>query len=116
MISQLTNTAITNNPCEEDSMIIAPTPIAALDQNSVNQSQQQQTQSSEISRKATVTVQVSSQARELAGTKNNDETPPQQKTEAQVIKQNNEAFEANKQQAISPSSKQPESNKIDVVV
>jgi len=99
-------------------MIIAPTttPAAVLDQNSVNQSQQQQVQSSKDSRKATVTVQISSQARELAGTKNNDETPPQQKADAQVIKQANEAIEVSKQQAVNPTSKLPESNKIDVVV
>lgn len=99
-------------------MIIAPTitPAAALDQNSVKQSQVQQVQSTEDSRKATVTVQVSSQARELAGTKSNNETPPQQQAEAQVIKKANEAIEINKQQPINPTSKQPKSNKIDIVV
>jgi len=72
-----------NTPCEEDSMIIAPTatPAALLDQSSLNQSQQQQTQNTELSRKASVTVQLSPEARELAGAENK-ETPQQQRQEA----------------------------------
>ncbi|MDQ6969937.1 MAG: hypothetical protein Q9M16_05465 [Mariprofundus sp.] len=64
-------------------MIIAPTttPAAVLDQSSVNQSQQQQVQSAEFSRKASVTVQFSPEARELAGTENK-ESSPQQRQEA----------------------------------
>jgi len=98
-------------------MIIAPTttPVALLDQNSVNQSQQQQVQSTEYSRKASVTVQLSSEARELAGTENK-EAPLQQKAEAQITKQVNAAVETTKQQPVNPTSKQPENNKISILV
>jgi len=68
-------------------MIIAPTttPAAVLDQSSVNQSQQQQVQSAEFSRKASVTVQISSEARELAGAENKESTAQQR----QEVPQNN---------------------------
>jgi len=54
-------------------MIILPvsTPAIAIDQNTVNQSQQNQINQSEQSRKATDTVVVSSKAREMAGTELN---------------------------------------------
>jgi len=64
-------------------MIITPTitPAAQLDQTIVNQSQQQQVTSAETSRKASVTVQFSPEARELAGTENK-ESSQQQRQEA----------------------------------
>ena len=50
-------------------MIILPvsTPAVAIDQNSVKQSEQNDTQALQKSRKATETVQISSEARQLAG-------------------------------------------------
>lgn len=55
-------------------MIIVPTtpPVALVDQNSINQAQQNQSQSSEASRKATDTVKISSEAQQLAGSLVND--------------------------------------------
>ena len=98
-------------------MIIVPTatPAAVLDQNTVNQSQQNQVQSAEQSRTASVTVQLSAEARELAGTENK-ETPPQQKAEVQANKEIVQAVETQKQQPINETTKLPENNKIDVVV
>jgi len=54
-------------------MIIMPvsTPAVAVDQNNVNQSQQNQSQSLQDSRKATDTVQLSSEARKMAGVESN---------------------------------------------
>ena len=97
-------------------MIIVPTatPAAVLDQNTVNQTQQNQVQSAEQSRRASVTVQVSSEARELAGAENK-ETAPQQKAEAQANKAIAQAIEVNKQQPVNQTTKLPENNKIDVV-
>ncbi|MDQ6999215.1 MAG: hypothetical protein Q9M17_10925 [Mariprofundus sp.] len=97
-------------------MIIVPTatPAAVLDQNTVNQTQQYQTQSAEQSRKASVTVQVSAEARELAGAESK-EPAPQQKIEVQANKENIQAVEVNKQQAVNQTTKLPENNKIDVV-
>ncbi len=104
-------------------MIILPTttPAAVIDQSSVNQSQQQQVSSAEQSRKATVTVQLSSEARELAGAENK-EAAPQQKAEIQLRieahadKLVNLAAEAQKQQPINETTNRPENNKIDIVV
>ncbi|MDQ6968791.1 MAG: hypothetical protein Q9M14_08935 [Mariprofundaceae bacterium] len=131
-------------------MIIAPTitPAAQLNQTFVNQSQQQQVTSAESSRKASVTVQFSPEARELAGTENKESTQQKrqeafqktankapvtvqissagkelsasnnkvtqsaQQLEAQISKQINETNVLNQQQAINPSSKQPETNKL----
>ncbi len=97
-------------------MIIVPTatPAAAIDQNTVNQTQQNQVQSAEQSRQASVTVQVSSEARQLAGAENKEATP-QQKVEVQVGKELAQAIEVNKQQPVNQSTKLPENNKIDVV-
>jgi len=98
-------------------MIIVPTatPAAVLDQNTVNQTQQNQVQGAEQSRQATVTVQVSSEARELAGAENK-ETGPQQKAEVQANKEIVQAVEVNKQQPVNQTTKLPENNKIDIVV
>jgi len=104
-------------------MIILPTtpPAAVIDQSSVNQSQQQQVSSAEQSRKASVTVQLSSEARELAGAENK-ETVPQQKAEIQLRieahadKLVSLAVDAQKQEPINQTTKQPENNKIDIVV
>lgn len=54
-------------------MIILPvsTPAVAIDQNTVNQSQQNQSQSLQDSRKATDTVQLSAEARRMAGAESN---------------------------------------------
>jgi len=54
-------------------MIILPvsTPAVAIDQNSVNQSQLNQSQSLQDARKATDTVQLSSEARKMAGAESN---------------------------------------------
>jgi len=96
-------------------MIILPaaTPAVAIEQNNVNQAQQNQVQSSEQSRKATDTVQISPKALELAGT--DLKQSPVQAAESNVIKQASEAVEVNKQQPVNPTTQKPESTKIDVV-
>jgi len=97
-------------------MIIVPTatPAAVMDQNTVTQNQQLQVQSAEQSRKASVTVQLSAEARELAGTENK-ESAPQQKAEVQANREMIQAVEIQKQQPINETTKLPENNKIDVV-
>ncbi len=54
-------------------MIILPTttPVAAIDFSNLNQSQQNQTNQAEQSKRATDTVMVSSEARQMAGTELN---------------------------------------------
>jgi len=96
-------------------MIILPasTPAVAVDQSSLNQAQQNQVQSSEQSRKATDTVQISPKALELAGTELKQS--PTQVAEARAVKQVEEAVEVDKQQPVNPATQKPESNKIDVV-
>ena len=58
-------------------MIILPaaTPAVAIDQNTINQSQQNQSQSLQDAKKATDTVQLSAEARKLAGTESSDRAP-----------------------------------------
>jgi len=105
-------------------MIILPTatPVAAADFGNTNQSQQNQVNQSEHSRKATDTVQLSSEARQMAGTELNPKTsattaplPPQQLADIEVAEKvaDNEAVE--QQRPVNPSSKQPETTKIDLL-
>jgi len=96
-------------------MIITPaaTPVAAIDQSNVNQSQQNIVQQSEQSRKATDTVQISPRAQELAGS----ETPisPAQQADIRIAKQAVESEAINQQQPVNSLTHQPANSKIDVV-
>lgn len=105
-------------------MIISPSvaPVALIDQNSTNQTQNSQIQNSEQSRKATDTVQVSAQARELAGTEQNNKpvasTSPaaiQKAADNEVAEKvaDNEVIE--QQRPSNPITHKPETTKIDVL-
>jgi len=103
-------------------MIILPTatPLALTDLNSSTQSRHQQIQLAEQSKKATDTVQVSAQAREMAGAglrNHHSRTAP---TAIQAA--NHEAAEktadneiAEQQRPRNPVTQQTESTKIDIL-
>jgi hypothetical protein len=105
-------------------MIIMPatTPTAIIDLSNNNQSQQQQMQSIEQSKQATDTVQVSAQAREMAGTGQNNNpvaaSAPiaiQKAADNEVAERvaDNEVIE--QQRPSNPVTHKPETTKIDVV-
>jgi len=105
-------------------MIIMPaaTPVAISDVSINNQSQQQQIQLAEESKKATDTVQVSVQARELAGADLNNK--PAANTAPAAIQKaaDNEVAErvadnevAEQQRPTNPVTNKPETTKIDIV-
>jgi len=105
-------------------MIIMPasTPVAIADVSNNNQSQQQQMQSTEQSRKATDTVQVSAQAREMAGSgldnkpaANSEPIAVQKAADNEAAEKvvDNEITEA--QRPSNPVTQKPETSKIDVV-
>jgi len=105
-------------------MIILPTttPVAIADVNNNNQTAQQQIQNVEQSNKATDTVQVSSQAREMAGTElNNKPAANNEPAAVQKAADNNVAEKvadnkiAEAQRPSNPVTQKPESTKIDVV-
>jgi len=78
-------------------MIILPTSTPAIlaDVNNNNQTQHQQMQNAEQSKKASDTVQISAQAREMAGSGLNNNRPPATNDPVAVIKAaDNEAAEA----------------------
>jgi len=105
-------------------MIILPTttPAANIEQFGLNQHQQQHIQNSEHSRKATDTVQLSAQARELAGSHQHQQaeatiTPATVKLAAdnEVAEKvaDNEVIE--QQRPSNPITHQPNATKIDIV-
>ena len=105
-------------------MIILPTttPAALTDVNNNNQTIHEQIQSAVHSKRATDTVQVSAQARELAGSglnngpaANNVPATAQRATDNEMAEKvaDNEAIEA--QRPSNPVTNKPETSKIDVV-
>jgi len=105
-------------------MIIMPaaTPLAISDVSINNQSQQQHVQLAEESKKATDTVQVSAQARELAGANLNNKpdvnTAPaaiQKAADNEVTERvaDNEAVE--QQRPTNPVTNKPETTKINIL-
>jgi len=106
-------------------MIIMPTttPVAIADISNNNQSQQQQIQSIEQSRQATDTVQVSAQARKIAGTELNNKPAANSEPVAVQKAANNEVAEkvadnkiVEQQRPHNPVTQKSETTKIDVVV
>jgi len=105
-------------------MIILPaaTPVAVADVGNLNQSQQNQINQSEQSRKATDTVQLSPEAKQLAGAQlHNSPTASSQPT-AQHIAADNEVTEkladneaVEQQRPVNPQTQRPETTKIDVL-
>jgi uncharacterized transporter YbjL len=100
----------------------ASTPTAIIDLSNNNQSQQQQVQSAEQSKKATDTVQVSAQAREMAGTELNNRPVAsnapiaiQKAADNEVAERvaDNEVIE--QQRPSNPVTHKPETTKIDIV-
>ncbi len=105
-------------------MIIMPTatPAAITDLSYTNQSQQQHIQNAEQSKKATDTVQVSAQAREMAGDSlsnapaaNNAPAAIQQVADNEAAEKvvDNEVIE--QQRPSNPITHKPETTKIDVL-
>ncbi len=105
-------------------MIIMPaaTPVAIADLTNNNQSQQQQIQNVEQSRKATDTVQVSAQARKMAGAElnnkpaaNNNPVAIQKAADNEIAEKvaDNEIIE--QQRPSNPVTNKPETTKIDIV-
>jgi len=105
-------------------MIIMPTatPVAINDINISNQSQQQQIQIAEESKKATDTVQVSAQAREMAGTElnnkpaaNSDPVVVQKAADNKVAEKIADNKVIEQQRPANPVTQKPETTKIDIV-
>jgi len=105
-------------------MIIAPTatPVAISDVSTNNQSQQQQIQIAEESKKATDTVQVSAQAREMAGAElnnkpaaNNEPVAVQKAADNEVAEKVADNEIAEQQRPTNPVTNKPETTKIDIV-
>ncbi len=105
-------------------MIIMPasTPIASIDFSNNNQAAQQHIQNAEQSKKATDTVQVSAQAREMASTGHNnspvsvnDPIAIQKAADNKIAERiaDNEVIE--QQRPSNPVTHKPETTKIDVV-
>jgi len=105
-------------------MIILPTttPVAIADVNNNNQTTQQQIQNAEQSKKASDTVQVSAQAREMAGTElnnkpaaNSEPAAVQKAADNNVAKRvaDNKVIEA--QRPSNPVTQKHETTKIDIV-
>ena len=101
-------------------MIILPTstPVALTDFSQNNQSQQQLVQHAEQSKKATDTVQLSAQARELAGNKLAQNQAPLNPLQA-ADNEANEAVADNEQieqqRPVNPLTQQPVNTKIDII-
>jgi len=105
-------------------MIILPasTPVALADFGNLNQSQQNQVSQSEQSRKATDTVQLSAQAKEMAGAQLHSSPTQVQQPTAQHIASDNEATEkvadneaVEQARPVNPQTQKPETTKIDVL-
>ncbi|EAU55671.1 hypothetical protein [Mariprofundus ferrooxydans] len=105
-------------------MIILPasTPAAVVDFGNLNQSQQNQVSQSEQSRKATDTVQLSPQSRQLAGAQlHNSPTQNSQPVELHIAAEkeatekvaDNEAVE--QARPVNPQTQKPETTKIDLL-
>jgi len=105
-------------------MIILPaaTPVALADLGNLNQSQQNQVSQSEQSRKATDTVQLSAQAKQLAGAQLHNSPTTNTQPTAQHIASDNEATEkvadneaVEQQRPTNPQTQRPETTKIDML-
>lgn len=106
-------------------MIILPasTPAAVVDFGNLNQSQQNQVNQSEQSRKATDTVQLSHQARQLAGAQlHNSPAQTSQPVAAVHAAAENEATEkvadneaVEQARPVNPQTQKPETTKIDLL-
>jgi len=101
-------------------MIIMPTvtPLALTDLNQNNQTQHQQIQNAEQSKKTTDTVQLSAQARALAGSglhPNPTLVDPNALADREMAEKvaDNEIVE--RQRPVNPLTQRPETTKIDIV-
>lgn len=106
-------------------MLISPTipPVALVDQNSVNQSLNNQIANAEQSRKATDTVQLSAEAKNLANADLNSSSNRQHIVQNTSASRENEALEtapdnesSESQQPVNNLTQQSTTTKIDVVV
>jgi len=101
-------------------MIILPTttPAANIEQFGLNQHQQQHIQNSEQSRKATDTVQLSAQARELASSHQHQQAEAAITPATVQLAADNEVAEKvviEQQRPSNPVTHQPNATKIDIV-
>ncbi|TLS66767.1 hypothetical protein FE236_01105 [Mariprofundus erugo] len=105
-------------------MVISPTitPVAVADFSNLNQTQQQHINQSEQSRKATDTVQLSAQARQLASAElhnkpaaNTEQVAPHQAADNEAAEKVADNEAAEQARPSNPVTRQPETTKIDLL-